>query len=74
MGASGDLADSANHSIQPSPRRARPTLAIGLLGEYLGRIYDEVKERPPYIVKCRFSGHLPEGPAQPADGSRPSEE
>jgi polyisoprenyl-phosphate glycosyltransferase len=49
-------------------------VAIGLLGEYLGRIYDEVKERPLYIVKRRFSGHLPEGPAQPADGSRPSEE
>jgi glycosyltransferase involved in cell wall biosynthesis len=30
-------------------------LAIGILGEYIGRIYDEVKRRPLYLVKDRVN-------------------
>jgi polyisoprenyl-phosphate glycosyltransferase len=28
-------------------------VGIGVLGEYLARVYDEVKQRPPYVIKRR---------------------
>ena len=37
-------------------------ITIGILGEYLGRIYNEVKRRPLYIVD-EYVGFRPDGPA-----------
>jgi dolichol-phosphate mannosyltransferase len=30
-------------------------IAIGVIGEYLGRVYDEVKRRPIYVVRDRVN-------------------
>jgi glycosyltransferase involved in cell wall biosynthesis len=38
-------------------------LSIGILAEYVGRIYEEVKQRPPYVVALRGGQGLPD----PAD-------
>jgi dolichol-phosphate mannosyltransferase len=47
-------------------------VSIGLLGEYLARIYDEVKGRPLFIVRSRFPGAA-ESPADPPGDGRTSQ-
>lgn len=57
-------------------------VAFGLLGEYLGRIYDEVRRRPQYVVRTEVGGRSPVSaggaresapkPERPAMWSRPA--
>jgi glycosyltransferase involved in cell wall biosynthesis len=41
-------------------------LSLGVLAEYVGRIYDEVKRRPAYLIDRREGGGLPPPPSPPA--------
>jgi len=42
-------------------------MAIGLIGEYVGRIYDEVKGRPLYLVRTRLNVADEDVPPAPAE-------
>src|SRR5436190_18552556 len=46
-------------------------ITVGLIGEYVGRIYDEVKRRPLYLVRDRRNVAPPE---EPGPGTQESEE
>jgi len=45
-------------------------VAFGLLGEYVGRIFQQVRERPPYLVQARHLGEEDEAKGE-GEGSRP---
>ena len=45
--------------------------AVGVLGEYIGRIYDEVRERPLYVVDRAFKLAVRD-PRGPSSGGRPA--
>jgi dolichol-phosphate mannosyltransferase len=49
-------------------------ITVGIIGEYLGRVYDEVKNRPLYVVRDRVNVEPPEPLAGPAPGAPPDRE
>jgi polyisoprenyl-phosphate glycosyltransferase len=46
-------------------------LSLGVMGEYIGRIYDESRNRPKYIVESSYGWENPASPGLPAQTRQP---
>ncbi len=46
-------------------------ICLGVVADYLGRIFEEVKRRPQYLVRAVVNDHRPEAPSRPS--SAPAE-
>ncbi len=49
-------------------------ICLGIIGEYVGRIYGESKRRPLYLVRERLGFRAPTTTAEPAPDAQPEEE
>jgi hypothetical protein len=47
-------------------------LVLGIMGEYLGKLFVQAKGRPPYLVQATDAGLQPPGRGQSSPGPAPA--